>query len=324
MTPMPRARTLSRLLTLFAVVAACGALATSGGGCKDQRGRKASAVDPSSEQQLIARRDALLRNRDDLQAEKDKLAAERQRIVSEGGDTAELDRQAQEILSREAALSSEESQIVGQLMDERQALLEAVQTGADVSARVAFREQSIAGREKTVATREDTVAGREAALALRERQLAERERDTCGVAPAPTTIIQTVDAKGARYSKRDVEPLLTRTRSVMGSRGILAPDLPGPVRELEKEATDAMADADFGRAYLAAQQLFKTVSSLAIDRPFIQAKSGRISSLVRARKLEPAVQTQVDGWFADATNQFVDGDYKGANKKLNQIWGVLH
>ena len=316
MTAMGRACTVLVVLLVAAL---------AGPGCSDKDGKKPPAVDQSLEKQLIARRDALLRNRDDLQAEKDKLAAERQRVAAEGGDTAELDRKVEEIRSREAALSTEESQIVGQLLDEREALLAAVQTGADASARVAFREQSIAGREKTVAGREDKLAGREAALALRERQLAERERTTCGTgAPATTTIIQTVDAKGAKYGKRDVEPLLTRTRSMMGSRGILAGDLPAPVRELENEATGAMADADFGRAYLAAQQLFKTVSSLAIDRPFIQAKSARISSLVKAKKVEPSVRQQVDGWFADATNQFVDGDYKGANKKLNQIWGALH
>lgn len=314
---MARARLLPTLMLMLAT-------AVAGPACKDKGGKKPPAVDRSLEQQLIARRDALLRNRDDLQAEKDKLAAERQRIAAEGGDTAEVDRKAAEIQSREAALSSEESQIVGQLMDERQVLIEAAQSGADATARVAFREQSIAGREKSVATREDKVASREAALALRERQLAERERATCGAgAPATTTIIQTVDAKGSKYGKRDVEPVLTKTRSLMGSRGILASDLPAPVRELEKEATDAMADADFGRAYLAAQQLWKTVSSLAIDRPFIQAKSARISALLKAKKVDPAVQQQVDGWFADATNQFVDADYKGANKKLNQIWGAL-
>jgi hypothetical protein len=299
------------------------AAAGAGVGCKDKGGKKPPVVDQSLEQRLIARRDALLRNRDDLQAEKDKLAAERQRIVSEGGDTTDVDRRAEDLDTRAAALSSEESQIVGQLLDEREALLAAVQGGNDATARAAFREQAAASREKSVATREEKVAAREAALALREKQLAERERTTCGVG-APTTIIQTVDAKGTKYGKKDVEPVLTKTRSVMSSRGILAADLPPPVRDLEKEATAAMADADYGRAFLAAQQLWKTVSSLPIDRPFIQGKSARISSLVKARKLEPSVQTQVDAWFADATTQFVDGDYKGANKKLNQIWGALN
>lgn len=317
---MLRPRLRLTLVTLMTLLAAAGA----GSGCKDKAGKKPAVVDHSLEQQLIARRDALLRNRDDLQVEKDKLAAERQRIAAEGGDTAEVDRKAEELKTREAALSTEESQMVGQLLDERQALLDAVQTGADASARVTFREQSIAGREKTVAGREDKVAVREAALATREKQLAERERETCGAgAPATTTIIQTVDAKGSKYAKKDVEPLLTKTRSMMGSRGILASDLPAPVRDLEKEATAAMADADFGRAYLAAQQLAKTVTAMAIDRPFIQAKSGRVSAMVKNKKLDAATQQQVDGWFADATNEFVDGDYKGANKKLNQIWGAL-
>ena len=66
------------------------------------------------------------------------------------------------------------------------------------------------------------------------------------------------------------------------------------------------------------------MSSLPIDRPFIQAKSARISGLVKSKKLDGSAQSQVDAWFTDATGLFVDGDYKGANKKLNQIWGVLH
>jgi hypothetical protein len=313
MAPMLRLR-------LVVSVVLCLAL---GPGCKDKPTHKAVAVDPSRENELIARRDALLRNRDDLQVEKDRIAAERQRVAAEGGDTAELDRKAEELRSREVALSSEESQIVGQLLEERDAMLAATQAGADATARVAFREQALASREKTVAGREEKVASREAALAARERGLADRERTTCGAGGGTTTIIQTVDPKGAKYSKRDVEPLLTKTRSVMSSRGILASDLPGPTRELEKEATQAMADADFGRAYLAAQQLWKTVSSLPIDRGFIQAKSARLSALVKARKLDDATRRQVDGWFADATTQFVDGDYKGANKKLNQIGSAL-
>lgn len=312
-------------IRLWMSLALVGAVAAPLAGCKDRGGKKAPAIDQSQEQKLIARRDALLRNREDLQAEKDKLAMERQRVMSEGGDTSELDRKAEALQSREAALSTEESQIVSQLLDEREALMAAVQSGNDASARATFREQAAAAREKTVATREEKVAAREAAIALREKQLADRERTTCGAAaPATTTIIQTIDAKGSKYGKKDVEPLLTKTRSVMSSRGILAGDLPPPVRDLEKEATSAMADADFGRAFLAAQQLWKTVSSLAIDRPFIQAKSARISGLAKAKKLDPSVQAQVDGWFTDATGLFVDGDYKGANKKLNQIWGALN
>jgi len=140
---------------------------------------------------------------------------------------------------------------------------------------------------------------------------------------APTTIIQTVDAKGSKYDKKDVEPTLKKARAVMSDRGILPSDLPGNVRELEKEATAAMADADYGRAYLAANQLFKTVSVLPIDRGFIQAKSARISGVAKGKKLDGGAQKQVDDLFADATSKFVDGDYKGANKKLNAIWSLV-
>ena len=36
------------------------------------------------------------------------------------------------------------------------------------------------------------------------------------------------------------------------------------------------------------------------------------------------MQKSVDDLFSDATSRFVDGDYKGANKKLNQIWSAIN
>ena len=296
-------------------------------GCKDkgdQKGAGAAIAAKTDDTALLARRDALLRSRQGLKEQAVALAAEREKIALAGGDTAEIDKKAEELRTQEAALSSQESDIVEQLMEERKTLLAAAQGGADATAGVAVREQSMAGREKTVASREDRLAQREAQLAERERALATREKETCGVGAAPTTIIQTVDAKGSKYDKRDVEPMLKKARGVMGDRGILASDLPGNVRGLEKEATEAMADADFGRAYLAANQLFKTVSVLPIDKAFIQAKSARISAAAKGKTLEGNVQKSVDDLFADATSRFVDGDYKGANKKLNAIWSAIN
>ncbi len=297
-------------------------------GCKDKgRDKKvvaAAASDPAGDAQLIARRDALLKSRSTLKEEQARLASERQKVIETGGDTTEIDRKAAELRSKEAEISSEESDMLEQILEQNKTLLAASSGGADATAQVAVRESSMAGREKGVATREDRVAQREATLAERERALAAREKETCGVGGAPTTIIQTVDAKGSKYDKRDVEPTLKKARSVMSDRGILASDLPGNVRELEKEATSAMADADYGRAYLAATQLFKTVSALPIDRGFIQAKSARISGAARGKKLEATGQKQVDDLFADATSKFVDGDYKSANKKLNAIWSIIN
>jgi len=85
-----------------------------------------------------------------------------------------------------------------------------------------------------------------------------------------------------------------------------------------------MADADFGRANLAANQLFKTVSVLPIDKAFIQAKSARISAAAKGKSLDGGAQKTVEDLFADATSRFVDGDYKGANKKLNAIWSTIN
>lgn len=297
------------------------------GGCKDKDKKSTGTVVASAnagDEALIARRDALLKSRQSLKDQKEALVAERAKVIQAGGDTAEIDKKVEELQTQEATLSSQESDIVEQLMEERKTLLAAAQGGTDAAAQVAVREQGIAGREKTVAAREDRVAQREAEIAAREKALGIREKETCGAGAAPTTIIQTVDAKGSKYDKRDVEPLLKKARGVMGDRGILLSDLPGNVRELEKEATDAMGDADYGRAYLAANQLFKTVSVLPIDKNFIQAKSARISAAAKGKTLDGGTQKQVDDLFSDATSKFVDGDYKGANKKLNAIWSAIN
>lgn len=297
-------------------------------GCKDKDkksgGQVVATAAASNDEALIARRDALLKSRQSLKDQEAALVAERAKVIEAGGDTAEIDKKVEELRTQEATLSSQESDILEQLMEERKTLLAAAQGGTDAAAQVAVREQGIAGREKSVAAREDRVAQREAEIAAREKALGIREKETCGAGAVPTTIIQTVDAKGSKYDKRDVEPLLKKARGVMGDRGILASDLPGNVRELEKEATEAMGDADYGRAYLAANQLFKTVSVLPIDRNFIQAKSARISAAAKGKTLDGGTQKQVDDLFADATSKFVDGDYKGANKKLNAIWSAIN
>lgn len=300
-------------------------LLIGGVGCKDKEKKSGGqVVAAASDEALIARRDALLKSRQSLEDQKAALVAERAKVLEAGGDTAAIDRKVEELKTQEATLSSEESSILSQLMDERKTLLAAAQGGNDAAAQVAVREAGIAGREKAVASREERIAQREAELAAREKALGIREKETCGAGAVPTTIIQTVDAKGSKYDKRDVEPLLKKARGVMGDRGILSSDLPGNVRELEKEATDAMKDADYGRAYLAANQLFKTVSVLPIDKNFIQAKSARISAAAKGKSLAGGTQKQVDDLFADATSRFVDGDYKGANKKLNAIWSAIN
>jgi hypothetical protein len=297
-------------------------------GCKDSDGSPTAGAgpDPASAKQqedLLARRDALLRSRQQILDEQARLDAERAELVQSGADTSEVDKKKEELATKEQALVSQETQLLDAFQSQLAELSALRAAGADQTARVAARETSMATREKTVASREATLASREAAIADRERRLATRERETCGAPGVPTTIIQTVDAKGSKYSKKDVEPVLRKAREVMARKGILAADLPAPAQELEREATGAMASGDYGAAYLAARTLAGTVDSVRIDRAFIAAKIGRLSQRMKGVKLDDGKQKQVDQLFADATSRYGDGDFTGANRKLNQIVAMI-
>lgn len=292
--------------------------------CNDKGKSKGApvAVDESAEQALIARRDALLKSRQGLADEKAKLAAEREKIASEGGDTSEVDKRVEELRSKEATLSTQESDIVEQLMSERKTLLAAAAGGADASAQVATREAGTAAREKGIASREDRVAQREAALASREAALALREKETCS-GGGGTTIIQTIDPKAGKHSRSEVENLFGKAKSLMSDKGLLVDDLPGGVRELYKDTGEGLKDNDLATAWVTATQLVKQVNALTVDRAFVQAKSSRLSAIARGRSLSDADAKAVSDLLSSATEQFVDGNYKGANKKLNGIYPYL-
>ena len=296
--------------------------------CKDKGGEapagSAAVVEDDSAakaaQDLLARRDALMKSRQKLQDERQELEAERSRLIESGGDTSEVDRKLEEHRTQEAQIVSQES-AVG---DEMRAFLETaknLKTSADVQERAAAREQHAASREESVKQRESEVAKREADLARREATLAERERNTCGVAAAPVYVPAPV--KGEKYSKRDVEPLLKKAREAMSKKGILSSDLPAQAAGLEREAARSMGEGDYGPARFAAQQLLATVEAQKIDRNFIAAKISRLSKAMSGKKLDDGKRQEVEDLFADATAKYGDGDYAGANKKLNQIWRTI-
>ncbi|MBK9036002.1 MAG: hypothetical protein IPL61_32930 [Myxococcales bacterium] len=294
--------------------------------CKDKgKSGKATpvAVDKAAEEALIARRDALLKSRQGLADEKAKLAAERERIASEGGDTAEVDKRVEELRSQEAALTNQESDIVEQLMAERKTLLAAAAGGADATAQMATREAGTAAREKAMAAREDRVAQREAAMAQREKDLAAREKETCGAGGGTTTIIQTVDPKAGKHSRSEVDNAFGKAKSLMSDKGILVDDLPGGVRELYRDTSAALKDNDIGTAYVTATQLVKQINALQVDRAFVQSKSARLSAIARGKSLSDSDTKAVSDLLSSATELFVDGNYKGANKKLNGIYPYL-
>jgi hypothetical protein len=67
----------------------------------------------------------------------------------------------------------------------------------------------------------------------------------------------------------------------------------------------------------------KQINAFQVDRGFVQAKSARLSAIARGRSLSDADSKAVSDLLSSATEQFVDGNYKGANKKLNGIYPYL-
>ena len=100
-------------------------------------------------------------------------------------------------------------------------------------------------------------------------------------------------------------------------------DLPAPAQALEKEATAAMAGADFAKAKFAAEQLLAFVESIRIDRNFIAGKIGRLNTTMKSIKLSEVQRKEVDDLFRGATADYGDGKFPSANGRLNKIYALI-
>jgi hypothetical protein len=297
-------------------------------GCREEK----SAAPPAAvtqavqkaEDDLLARRDALLAVRRQISNERMRLNEKRSALARSGADTAAVDAEASALLDRERKLVEEEqalNKLYEQVIRQRREMVQTLAGGGDETARISAREGAMADREKDVARRESQLAGRERELAERERELARRERETCSA--VPTTIVRTIDVKGAKYGKGDVDPLLKQARSKMSKKGVLPSDLPAPAQGLEREATSAMAEGDFGRARFAAAQLVDSVDALRVDKQFIAGKIDRLNGAIKGVQLSPDLRSKVDALFREATSAYGDGNFAGANGRLNKIYGMI-
>ena len=309
--------------TLIAI--ALGALGGSGckgrdeGAAADTGASGAASAAPAAatgdDESLLTRRDSLLATRLELRSKQAELAEKREAIREKGGDTSEVDREASELSQRESAVAVEEKTLLDRLLSERQGMVSAL--AASRSGGLPGREAGVAAREKDLARREQKLAERESQVSAREEGLATKWKETCAVAPA--TIVQTVDPKGTRYTRRDVEPLLAKARSEMNRKGLLRTDLPEPVRDLETEATRAMEKGDYGQARFAASQLYGTVRVTKVDKSFIAEKIRRLNGMLKGERLTPPVEQL----FREATQNVADGNFAGANRKLNRIHSAI-
>jgi hypothetical protein len=279
--------------------------------------------DPSSEpdpaaqkaqQDLMKRRNALLEQRERLEGERQKVVEEIQKTEASGGDTKELAKKRDDLTAQIEGQSAE----LGQMSDK----ISSLSTKLDSAAAIAVREDKIAQREDRVAKREATMSERERTLAQREEKLAQREKETCSAGP-PMIIQQAPPKADGKYGKTDVQPLLGKARAAMSKKGILLADLPGPAQGLEGESTKAMADGDWGKAYFAAAQLVAMVDAIKIDRAFIQAKTGRLSTQVKSSKVDETTNQQLSGVLSDVMQKYNDGNFTAANQRLNQLAALL-
>jgi hypothetical protein len=320
---MIRSRAMRRSARL--VVEAAALVALLAAGCKGGDENAAAAPEQASgaetapatdgDEGLLARRDSLLTTRLELRNKRAELAEKLVAIRQKGGDTSEIDRESQELASRESVLAAEEKSLLDRLMSERQAMVSALASSR--SSGTVGREAGVAAREKDLARREQKLAEREAQVSAREEGLASKWKETCA---AGTTIVQTVDPKGTRYTRRDVEPLLARARAEMNKKGLLRSDLPEPARDLEGEATRAMEKGDYGQARFAAAQLHGTVRALKVDKSFIADKIRRLNDVLKGQRLTPAVEQL----FREATENVADGAFGSANRKLNRIHAAIN
>jgi len=285
------------------------------GGCKN-KGDADTAPDPAAvkaQQELIARRDKLLEDRKKLQQEKEKLDGEIKEIEAKGGDASEQKK-------KKADLDTQLESSDQNLMELVNSKFDAMSKSADKSSNVAAREASIAQREKAVADREAKAAERERLLAQRDYESAQRWKDSCS---AGTPMIIQSTSKGGKYDKKDVSELISKAKKEMSKKGLLNADLPGPAQMLESEASKALNDNDTSKAYFVASQLVGMVDSIQINRPFIQAKMARVQAQIKSSKQDEGTTQQLSGILSQVIQNFGDGDFNAANKRLNQLVAML-
>jgi hypothetical protein len=283
-------------------------------GCKDKASEE-GAPDPAAvkaQQELLAKRDALLKARSQLQSDRDKLDIEIKEIEATGGDPSEL-------VARRAELDTQIEKSTDDLLNSK---LDALVVSGDRAARMASREAEMAAREKAIAEREARLAERERALVQRDHESAQRWKDSCGGGGAPV-IIQAPATKDGNYTRKDVTAMIQKAKKAMAKKGLITSDLPGPAQSLESDATDAINAGDMSRAYIAAAQLSGHVDAITVNRQFIQAKTARLSAQVKSTKVDEATNKQLDEIIRDVSQKYNDGNFNAANQRLNQLAVML-
>jgi hypothetical protein len=289
-------------------------------GCKSKGDADSDgAPDPAAlkaQQDLLARRDALLAMRTKLQGERDNVDAQIKEAEAKGGDTAEL-------VKKKADLDSQIESSTSDLISIASSKLDATRQTLDKSAAIASREAEIATREKLVGEREARIAEREKQLIQRDSDLAQRWKDSCATGGTTTIIQQAPPAKGGPLPKKDISDLVAKGRANMAKKALLVGDLPGYAQNLDTQALDALKGDDTYKASVAAQNFVQGVDSVTVNHKFINEKMGRLNAAFRAKKMDDAKQQQLATINNDVGKLVLAGEFIAANKRLNQAAQML-
>lgn len=282
---------------------------TAAGGCKNKS--DAAARDPEAikaQQELVARRDALLAEQQRMQDESKALEVQIEVAKSKGEDVAALTQQKTELDQKiqgsetELNTTSDQLSVISSKLDD---------AGAERERRIAEREARVLEREKAVLSRMDS-------LIKLEAESASRWKEGCSVGGS-TIIQQVAPPKGGTYTRREVDALVKRAKTAMAKKGLMGGDL-GAQSGLEGEVTKAQQDSDWTRAYVLASQLVQTVDAIQINRPFISAKYQRLHNRVKAAKVDEATQATLTSGMQEVMQKYGDGDFDAANRRINQLW----
>jgi DNA repair exonuclease SbcCD ATPase subunit len=305
------------------------ALVVAVAGCKDKAAAKADPkaleAQNQADQDLLARRDALLQSREQIESKKTELQAKIDEAKKNGSDTTDLETELAKLSSEANANQDELVELLKRQNESYKAQIESMRAaggGGGGNAEIAALSTQLRNRDNQLADMEKRLVAMAGQLSDIRDDI-QKQAETCG-AGGSTTIIQAPKLpSGSKYNKKDVEPILTKARGVMSKKNVSMSDLPGGIAGLEKEAMSAMADGEYGKAYLAASTLLQNVEAIKIDKGFVSAKIARLNRVMKQKKLDDATSKQVLDLFNEVGEKYNDGDFAGANKRLQEIAKLL-
>jgi hypothetical protein len=307
---MAGSRTIALMRTLGAIALLLITVVVVGTGCKNKGDADAATSDPAAikaQQDLVARRDALMAERKKLETTLDGIDKQIEERKSKGEDVTDLEKQRAELVNQKDTKKSEESSLETKL-DQM-----AAQGGND--ARIAGLERKL---QQQITELENAKQSFLKAQAETSR-LADKFKESCA-GGTTTQILQVAPPKGANYSRTEAEQVYGKAKSAISKKGLLGSDL-GAAGALDSQVQAALSKQDWVAAYYAATSLYQQVEAIKIDRAFTDAKYNRLAAAVR-KNTDAGVQKQLEDGMQDIVKLRAAGNYNAVNAKLNVLFSL--